>query len=203
MPRDFIDKLKGISTCILRLVLLFAACGCSIIEEWPVCRLYEGNMRPLNEIAVVVTGLGVHIEKMDGSLLIKDVPKNYKYQIEYHLLPGRHSITASYKWTGVERIERGDPITISHDFEAGKVYNLWALTPTRYVYGGPISYGAWSLDIFTLGSIDKGACSKTFDPRKPTGNPLVDFLSTIYVPPAHWVELRKLHCPEKVVGQDQ
>jgi hypothetical protein len=205
VSRDVVAKSRGLSRWALRLTLLVAACGCSSTKEWPVYRLYEGNTRPLNEIAVVLTRWGVHIEKMDGSLPIEDLPESYEYTIEYHILPGRHDITASYKRTGFERIESGDPITITPDLSAGTVYVLWAKTPIRYVYGGSRDYGVWSLDLLTKGPIDKAACSTTFDPPKPTGDLLSDLepLRTIYVPPVHWVELRKLHCPEKVVGQDQ
>ncbi len=209
MSIDFFAKLRGLSIWALQLVLLVSVIGCSITKEWPVYHLYDGDVRPLNKVAVVLADYGVRIEEVDGSWAYDGVPdffsssSNYDDTIEYHLIPGRHDIKASYKRIGFERIEKGDPITITHDFSAGTVYKLWSFGPTHWVYGGPNDYGTWLLKVLTKGPVDEVVCTETFDLPKPTGDPLVDFLSILYAPPAHWVELRKQHCPEKVVSPEK
>jgi hypothetical protein len=204
MSTDVVAKSRGLSRWALRLTLLVAFSGCTITKEWSVYHAYDGNTRSLNEVAVVLARYGVTIVEVDGSRPRKQGARYTNGDTEeYHLPPGHHNITASYSHTDYfeGRHYSGKPITIPYDFSAGTVYSLWAKTPTRYVFGGSRNYGLWSLDIFAKGSVDEVACSKRFDP--PKGDLVFDLLRTIYVPPAHWIELRKLHCPDKIVSPDQ
>jgi len=205
MLADIIAGSRRLSGCALTLLLLFAACSCNSgsPNEWPVHRLYEGNSRPLNEVAIVFAKWGVEVLGADGNYVIPSLielkamdPSGYPDTEEFHLLPGQHDIRAIY-WRTVSTGGTGyldqEAETFTHDFNAGVVYMLW--TP----------YGHHTLNIGTLGSIDEVACSTMCNPPKP-GSAILAAVAlgrSAYAAPAHWTELRRLRCPEKVNRRGQ
>lgn len=105
----------------LLLIILFFASGCSL-QPWPVYRAYKGPERSLDEVAVLLLRYPydqqcpVPIE-IDGS----NVEYSGKCPLEYHLLPGTHSIEAIYS---TSPRYSSSSLTKESTFLAGQVYRL-------------------------------------------------------------------------------
>lgn len=192
-------KLRRLSIWVSQLALLVSVIGCSSTEEWPAYRFYEGDMRPLNEVAVILVKGGVDVLGIDDY----SAPYNHSDTEEFHVLPGKHEIRVLYHRTVHMRtsdtggIAKDDTkgTTFTRDLSAGTVYLLWTNTD-----------GAWTLNINSMGSVNELACSSWCDPPNSFYNAIYGFISPgyiDYVPPNHWMELRRSICPDKAVRSNK
>lgn len=149
------------------LVLTFAVttCGCT----YDFYRFYDGPVKPLEEIAVLLAHPPIHIQKIDGKwagteefrqfeLLFWDVGRN-----EFHLAPGKHRITLHYSAGSSKGVEW---VTVSHDFSKGHVYQMKASVPDWLF---PTS---WTPNLVHLGTVEEVA------PRR----------AKEWLAPSHWGE---------------
>lgn len=172
-------------------ILASLVVGCVSKEQWPVHRVYEGNVQPLEQVAILIVKDPMYLYQID-SYLFHALPVypslHWEGAAEFHLTPGQHEITTRYsslEYPGAHTpYVRSSPLTINHEFRAGTVYTIWGMNMR----------GSWRLFINTWGPVGEVACSERLDPLKSAPKNIL----TEYEPPPHWIELRKTLCPEKV-----
>ncbi len=100
--------------CFLTLMFIIAVSGCAAPRQWKATVCYEGPPRPFSDISVMLLKtkllLVSQIRMIDGI----EVPDS----VEYHLLPGTHSIVA-----GVSRGESKE-MPVTGNLRAGYVYSV-------------------------------------------------------------------------------
>ena len=140
--------------------LLFATClsclnaGCA---EPLIVRVYEKPVKPLSEVAVLTSPYfsGVNVEFIDNQKQPQNETRYYfsRALSEYHLLPGKHTIIASYAGKPFYHSDKDslvhlrslDYITLEYDFQKRHVYELIAVTypllsktDNSYLIGRPL-----------------------------------------------------------------
>lgn len=145
-----------------------ALLGCFTVRAQ---RTYEGPERPLEEVAVLWS-IGTDVQSIDGgraqSFGNALAQGALQQGVEFHLLPGRHSITASYS----DGYFRGAPITRTAQFEKGVVYTL----------RNNVGVVRWTFHIVALGPIGDVACNRNL--------PEWQFREM----PAHWQRYDRAWC---------
>ena len=140
--------------------LLFAAsCIVFLVGCGGTQRVYEGEKRPLADVARVYNSNGVQITSIDGievappsKLLWDDRWKtSAKENTSFDLLPGRHRLTVwldrfesqeqTYDTMIVTRLQAQNQMSLVYDFEAGKKYEFAVEIHRKGVGGGPT--GEW------------------------------------------------------------
>lgn len=134
----------------LRIVLLAlaagAACGCT----WPAYRVYDGPRRPLKDVAAVMVCEPLEMRRIDYRPVPEGISNaSRRYTAEYHLLPGRHTLSArNYVdrslgkprsarggFAGARALYLGGMLSAQLELEAGRVYEL--VSALRPVGPGP------------------------------------------------------------------
>jgi len=167
---------------IVFIITITNICGCA----WNVKRLYEGDERPLNEIAVLLVGEPVFLARIDDIKAYRPCFLMCADRQECHLLPGIHSITAyfsseGYFYPNIQKTSAyGKELTVQSYFSAGSVYRLKPI----------VSSDRWRFEVVRAGTIDEVVCSS--DP----GTSIWKW-ADLDIPPSHWIEYAQAHCPEK------
>ncbi len=144
-------KRVKLSLVFLMLVMIGSGCGPGNRVRY----VYSGPKKSLKDVAVLLNGANLLVEWIDGGsfyevdvgdyVLMKPVRGGH----EYHLLPGKHSITGSYfEYLGNE-IRSGERLHVVHDFRAGHVYELY---PEVFVDENRANPPRKFLGIFPIGS---------------------------------------------------
>jgi len=129
--------------CIGAIIVVTLVCGCGQSGGQSVYLVYEGPERPLEEVAILLEQhVDVSVYSIDDQSSRKGKPPSDHE--EYQLLPGHHSIVATYHASS----EYGKPITIKHNFQRGHVYRCSRAKMMN----------RWMLDIYEWGTYKEVAC---------------------------------------------
>lgn len=112
-------KIKNYCMCVAVAILCMAMVwvgGCN-----SAIRTYDGRALPLEEVAVIsITQETCPITRFDGEL----VDLKYRTGIEYHLLPGKHTIQVVGRKKTVYGHWRNELVDLDYDFKAGYMYSI-------------------------------------------------------------------------------
>lgn len=115
---------------IILFLLTFISNGCS--RQIHVFEFYNGQKRPLEELAVLMVDETIYLHEVDGNHPLSDpddalISPECKFHQEIHLLPGEHTLMIGYSYGRYRSIRYSN---LSEDFEAGKVYKLSGIIST-------------------------------------------------------------------------
>jgi len=186
--------------------------------------VYDGPTRSLQEVAVLIVEMnrwctesaGPHIEAVDGK-------KVNHWALEYHLLPGPHTIDFTYRGKGGSgRIYTKEPWRLEADFKEGHVYRIFShflgsdpnerfplsrgvlAGVTSGIFRGPKGY--FQNGLLLLGTVEEVACLPELLPdhqarHKVKGAAIGGVFGIVLAgPPAPaqaWKQLAETHCPDK------
>ena len=110
--------------------------GCSTTKK----QIYAGDARPAAEIAVLRSTSVVQVMELDGKQVDKSDVQFMPTKVEYHVLPGTHSLVARYSvMYDLDESEhtpfRSDPISLTFDTEPGGIYDPKVKTSNERVRG--------------------------------------------------------------------
>ncbi len=110
------NRLRKPRFILLALAFSLSATGCAVNRDWKCKRCYEGPARAFSDISVVLVASGGNPVPRIRSIEGKRVPDC----VEYHLMPGTHTIVAG------SRRGRTTDIPLTCTLRAGFVYKLTA-----------------------------------------------------------------------------
>ena len=186
--------------------------------------VYDGPTRSLQEVAVLIVDMnrwctesaGPHIEAVDGE-------KVNHWALEYHLLPGPHTIDFTYSGKGgTGKIYTKKPWRLENDFKGGHVYRIFShflgtdpnepfplfrgalAGVTSGIFRGPKGY--FENGLLLLGTVEDVACSPDLLPdhharHRVQGAAMGGLFGIVLArPPASaqaWKQLAETNCPDK------
>lgn len=184
---------------VIMVIILISLSGCG--PSWKVIRTYDGPKKSVEEIAIVFALKPIIVTAIDN----KPAGLYDRWLLEWHLLPGKHSITAyyycvtdfkeSYNWEGsgyTTSYLYGELMTKSANFQKGFVYQLGS--DTVFKDNSPVS---WRLLLEKRGTIKEVANS----PAPIYDGPGIGYP---YPPtlwegaPRHWRDFRAAQHPKSV-----
>ncbi|KPK75778.1 MAG: hypothetical protein AMJ79_09720 [Phycisphaerae bacterium SM23_30] len=133
--------LVALSCLIIGTMLL---CGC----ESSTIRTYPGDARPLEQVAVLITGPDTcPVFKIDGKF--RDL--NRRPGAEFHLTPGAHNVQVYYQTKDADSTLNVELASLDYTFNAGHVYavkkSLRPMEPQK------LASLAWTPNIQDLGDV--------------------------------------------------
>lgn len=178
--------------------------------------VYDGPKRSLQEVAVVIVDMdrsrmisaGPRIQAIDGRKVNHEA-------LEYHLLPGEHTIDFTFR--GIMDGERGytkKPWRLHENFREGHVYRIFAnfigwdpnerfpRVRASWPFGGAKGY--YDEGLVLLGTVEDVACLPELLPdhegfhklKALAYGGLIGYVSA-RAPTSAWKRLAEAHCPEK------
>lgn len=183
MSRSLGNIQKGMLIVIM-VIILICLSGCG--PSWTVVRAYDGPKKPVEETAIVFA-----LSPLVIVTAIDNKPKR-KYNAhlcEWHLLPGKHSITAHNEIITAHSLEHNivyvsGSLTVSANFQKGFVYELKG---NRFFQGKIPDY--WQLFLEKKGTIEEVANSPA--PVYCDDGKLYPYPYTLWKDaPRHWRDFR-------------
>ena len=109
-------------------------------------RVCDKPIEHLQEIAVL------HVKEQEGCKLKSiDCKKLTGKYWEYHLRPGQHKISASFRMSDRRYRYKGEVLTIEESFKGGRVYTIGGYLVSLRSYEGK---GKWTLGIRDEGTVE-------------------------------------------------
>lgn len=177
MSRSLGNIQKGMLIVIM-VIILICLSGCG--PSWTVVRAYDGPKKPVEETVIVFTLVPtVIVTAIDN----KPKRKYNAHLCEWHLLPGKHTITARCEIPYEHNIYVGR-LTISANFQKGFVYELKS---NRFFQDGIPD--RWQLFLEKTGTIEEVANSPA--PVYCDDGKLYPYPPTLWRDaPRHWRDFR-------------
>jgi hypothetical protein len=179
-------------------------------------KVYDGPERSLREVAVVIVDMNrSRIISAGPRIQAIDRHKVNNEALEYHLLPGEHTIDFTFR--GIMDGERGytkEPWQLHENFRKGHVYRIFAnfvgwdpderfpRVRASWPFGGAKGY--YDEGLVLLGTVEDVACSPELLPdheghyklKALAFGGLVGYI-TARAPASAWKRLAEDHCPDK------